>query len=648
MTERTASRREALGALGATAVGVLGAPTAAAQADPEVTVTIDPREPTTPVGDTVTVDIVIQGATEGIFGYEFTIQVDDPTVGTVTGFEEFQGQFRESEIIDDGSAVRFETALGTETYDGAEETAIGTVTFSGERVAQSQLTFRNESSSARVQDNNQNLYQTTTEPGTLVVEADERPLVSSFEVDPPDPRVGETVSFDASGSTGAVAAYNWTFGDGTTTSTDGVLVTHTYGEAGEYEVTLELEGADGGTDQTSRQVSVSPEPTGVEAVLELEPTSAQTGDVVDLDASGSTGTIVEYRWDVDGDGTVEDTTQVPEIVSIYDESGEYEVTVEVVGEGGDTDQTSESLSVTASDTPSPSASFEVEPESPQVGSEVTFDATGSTGDIVEYRWDFTGDGSTDRTTDGPTAVYTYEEPGSRTVRLELVGEDDSVDSATREVSVEEQTGPAPPSAAFEVTSTDPVVGETLTLDAADSEGDIVSYEWTFGDGSEMTTDEPTVTHSYDAAGTVTVELTVTDSADQTDTTTRSLDIGGGADDGSGNGSDGGTDDGSGNGSDGGTDDGSGNGSDGGTDDSTGDSSDGGADDGSGDGSDGGADDGSGDGSDGGNESQSDGTDDSSGGGSDGLGPGFGLGSAIAGVGGAVHLLRRRLRGDEER
>ncbi len=86
-----------------------------------------------------------------------------------------------------------------------------------------------------------------------------------------------------------------------------------------------------------------------------------------------------------------------------------------------------------------------------------------------------------------------DDPTVGTVTLELVDENGDTDSATREVSVEEQTGPAPPSAAFEVTSTDPVVGETVTLDAAASEGDIVSYDWAFGDGSEMTTDEPTVT-----------------------------------------------------------------------------------------------------------------------------------------------------------
>jgi hypothetical protein len=108
---------------------------------------------------------------------------------------------------------------------------------------------------------------------------------------------------------------------------------------------------------------------------------------------------------------------------------------------------------------------------------------------------------------------------------------------------------------------------------------------------------------------------------------------GGSDDGSG---DGGSDDGSGDGS---TDDGSGDG--GGMDDGSDDdgSGDGSTDDGSGDGS---TDDGSGDGTDDGDNAT-----DGDGGGGDGFGPGFGVLSAVASLGGAGYLLSQRLSGDTE-
>ncbi len=174
----------------------------------------------------------------------------------------------------------FRTALGADPYEAAEEIAIGTVTPSGGRVAQSPLTFGNKSSSSgdSVQDTDQNLYQTTTEPGTLVIETDERPLASSFQADPAAPRMGETVSFDASGSTGAIVEYRWEFtGDGDIDRmTNGPMTVYTYEESSSRTVTLELVGEDGSADSTTREVSVEEQsgPAPPSAVFEV--TSADT------------------------------------------------------------------------------------------------------------------------------------------------------------------------------------------------------------------------------------------------------------------------------------------------------------------------------------------------------------------------------------
>ena len=51
--------------------------------------------------------------------------------------------------------------------------------------------------------------------------------------------------------------------------------------------------------------------------------------------------------------------------------------------------------------------------------------------------------------------------------------------------------------------------------ATDPDGEIVSYQWTFGDG--VTSDEATPTHTYDQTGEYRVDLTVTDDGDGTAT-----------------------------------------------------------------------------------------------------------------------------------
>lgn len=65
-----------------------------------------------------------------------------------------------------------------------------------------------------------------------------------------------------------------------------------------------------------------------------------------------------------------------------------------------------------------------------------------------------------------------------------------------------------------------LVGETISLSSAgssDSDGSIVSYYWSFGDGNDSSLANPN--HSYTSAGSYTISLTVTD--DQGDTNTAS-------------------------------------------------------------------------------------------------------------------------------
>ncbi|NIN65976.1 MAG: PKD domain-containing protein [Anaerolineae bacterium] len=89
------------------------------------------------------------------------------------------------------------------------------------------------------------------------------PPVASFTFQPAEPIVGETVTFDASGSydpDGRIVSYSWDFGDGTTGS--GVTAAHSYEAAGTYSVTLTVTDNDGLSGLVSEDVIVSPPPPG--------------------------------------------------------------------------------------------------------------------------------------------------------------------------------------------------------------------------------------------------------------------------------------------------------------------------------------------------------------------------------------------------
>ena len=69
------------------------------------------------------------------------------------------------------------------------------------------------------------------------------------------------------------------------------------------------------------------------------------------------------------------------------------------------------------------------------GTATSFDASGSTGAISSYEWDFNNDGITDQTTTIPTTTYTYSSSGTFTAELKVFAGSVCVDSTTVSVNV---------------------------------------------------------------------------------------------------------------------------------------------------------------------------------------------------------------------
>jgi beta propeller repeat protein len=146
--------------------------------------------------------------------------------------------------------------------------------------------------------------------------------------------------------------------------------------------------------------------------------------------------------------------------------------------------------------------------------EVTFDGSGSydpDGLIVKYEWSF-GDGEQGL---GKIASHTYMISGEYTVQLNVT--DDYGDYTHDSITVYVNDLPVAiagymedgGSVVSEETTVD--IGEEIEFDASnsyDSDGDIVSYEWFFADGSFEEGMNPI--HSYDVEGKRLVVLIVTD------------------------------------------------------------------------------------------------------------------------------------------
>src|SRR4051794_19720302 len=125
------------------------------------------------------------------------------------------------------------------------------------------------------------------------------------------------------------------------------------------------------------------------------PNPALPGETVQLDASAThdpVGTITDYQWDLDGDGTFEtDTGTTPTVSTSFSTRGAYPVSVKVSDDGGKENMFTRTINVTHP----PTAALTYDPVAPQTKDTVTLKADGSSdpdGPIVDYQWDLNGDG----------------------------------------------------------------------------------------------------------------------------------------------------------------------------------------------------------------------------------------------------------------
>jgi PKD repeat protein len=165
----------------------------------------------------------------------------------------------------------------------------------------------------------------------------------------------------------------------------------------------------------------------------------------------------------------------------------------------------------------PTPNFISTPAEPERGAPVRFDASTTTDeeivclDLCTYSWDF-GDGSG---ASGRTVSHTYSSAGTFIVTLTVT--DRAGASASKGTALVIADVP-PPMVTLTVAPNPPIAGQlatfTATVAVAPGHG-IKSYEWTFGDGTVMTTASPTVTKAYALPGTYVTTVIATDDMGQT-------------------------------------------------------------------------------------------------------------------------------------
>ncbi len=318
---------------------------------------------------------------------------------------------------------------------------------------------------------------------------------AAFTANQTNVETGTNINFTDQ-STGDPIAWNWDFGDGTT-STD-QNSSHIYNNAGTYTIELSVENDYGSDTETkTNYITVSEAGSAPIAAFTANQTTITEGETVSF-TDQSVNSPTSWNWSF-GDGSTS-TSQNPS--HTYNSNGTYTVVLTVTNDFGSDTETKTGYIIVNQAGIAPVAAFTANQTSITEGETVSF-TDQSTNTPTSWSWGF-GDGSTS-TSEDPTHVYSSV--GTYTVELTVTNSYGSdIETKTNYITVTE-AGTAPV-AAFTANQTSITEGETVSF-TDQSTNTPTSWSWGFGDGSTSTSEDPT--HVYSSAGIYTVVLTVTNS-----------------------------------------------------------------------------------------------------------------------------------------
>ncbi|NJB35376.1 PKD domain-containing protein [Croceivirga sp. JEA036] len=358
---------------------------------------------------------------------------------------------------------------------------------------------------------NVGLQNSATTVISVVEEGENLPPVAVITANPTSGQAPLPVIFNANNSTdedGLIVAYAWEFGDGRTSTESNPVIT--YNIPGSYQVSLTVTDDEGKQNTSTIEIEVT-EAINLNPIADIS-INTQVGNApleIVLSGEGSTDDnddIVGYVWDF-GDGN---TATGVNVAYTYPQVGEYTITLTVEDRAGLTGTAQINVEVLpeGANLP-PVAIIETSVSQGETPLIVDLSALMSTDDeeIVNYTWNF-GDDSTGT---GAETTHTYNIPGEYTVTLTVEDNQGLTAQATVLIVVNAPTMVEPVAVITSniLSGSTPLTVELSGNSSSDADGEIISYTWDFGDGSELVQGTE-VMYTYTLAGTYTVTLTVTD------------------------------------------------------------------------------------------------------------------------------------------
>lgn len=294
---------------------------------------------------------------------------------------------------------------------------------------------------------------------------------------------------------GTLASWNWNFADTGTGNTSGLQnPQHTYKNAGDYNVSLDVTTSFGCT--TTKQKSVH---------IDQSPSSAFTNTLAcnNLPANfASTGTAVKlWNWKI---GDRDYTTKSP--THTFRAAGDYDASLQVVGTNNCTTTTLKKITV-----PVPlDVDFSVTKNCVDENAVLT-DITTGVDAVASREWKIE-----QTTLNGNPANYSFKTTGDKSVVLNVTAQSGCQYSKTKSVAIVPR-----PQANFSPSTE--IGSPPITIDFVNRSSNATSYQWTLP--GEAASSETSLSYDFTALGEYTVELVAANQQGCADKISKTITIG---------------------------------------------------------------------------------------------------------------------------
>lgn len=203
---------------------------------------------------------------------------------------------------------------------------------------------------------------------------------------------------------------------------------------------------------------------------------------------------LKYRWDINGDGSVDQETLDSSIIATFEREGVYTVAVQMQDAGGATKSATRRFVIRQ-------AVFSVTPSTPVIDQPTAFSLAHLYPDpeaVTAVAWDFDGDGNIDEETEGVQSSYTYVTVGNVKVSAVVRLANNTQIQYSRTISV--QTPPELPFPVSIMTQPNNLIGTPpfSALFSVETDEPLHSVQWTFGDGQKAEGER--ATHTFTQKG----------------------------------------------------------------------------------------------------------------------------------------------------